>query len=211
MSDFISRKKIIRDTETNFFVEAGAGSGKTTVLVERMVAMVENGIPVEKICTITFTKAAANEFYERFQRRLIERSRIPEVFEETEYRLPKPTEETALRCQEALQNIDLCFMGTIDSFCNMILSEHPAEARIPSGSSVIEEEKMKLIYLQEYSQIQRGNYGKELQDLGRIFSATRRNPNSAFVAIIADLLDVRDAKLMYSEPESDAGEPEPRL
>ena len=34
------------------------------------------------------------------------------------------------RCAKALQNIDLCFMGTIDSFCNMILSEHPFDAII---------------------------------------------------------------------------------
>ena len=107
MTDLEARKHIIRDIHTNLFVEAGAGSGKTTMLVERMVAMVEEGLPVEKICTITFTKAAANEFYERFQRRLIERSSIPSEYKEEEYRLPKPTEETAKRCQEALQNIDL--------------------------------------------------------------------------------------------------------
>ena len=91
MTDIDARKKIISDVDRNFFVEAGAGSGKTTVLVERMTGMVEKGIPVERICTITFTKAAANEFYERFQRRLIERSRVPEEYEENESRLPKPT------------------------------------------------------------------------------------------------------------------------
>ena len=38
-----SRKKIRENTGVNYFVEAGAGSGKTTELVNRMVAMVENG------------------------------------------------------------------------------------------------------------------------------------------------------------------------
>ncbi|MBQ1534492.1 MAG: UvrD-helicase domain-containing protein [Erysipelotrichaceae bacterium] len=60
MTDQEARKLIISDIASNLFVEAGAGSGKTTMLVERMVAMVEKGLPVEKICTITFTKAAAN-------------------------------------------------------------------------------------------------------------------------------------------------------
>ena len=69
-----SRNDIVHKIGTNLFVEAGAGSGKTTMLVNRMVAMVESGIPVEKICAITFTKNAALEFYERFQEKLIERS-----------------------------------------------------------------------------------------------------------------------------------------
>ena len=55
-------------------MEAGAGSGKTTMLVNRMVAMVEEGKPIGKICAITFTKAAAGEFYDRFQKMLILRS-----------------------------------------------------------------------------------------------------------------------------------------
>ena len=57
--DALARDRIVRDISSNFFVEAGAGSGKTTVLVKRMVAMVESGIDVSKICAITFTKAAA--------------------------------------------------------------------------------------------------------------------------------------------------------
>ena len=72
--DALARDRIVRDISSNFFVEAGAGSGKTTVLVKRMVAMVESGIDVSKICAITFTRAAAGEFYRRFQKTLIERS-----------------------------------------------------------------------------------------------------------------------------------------
>ena len=132
--DTLSRNKIVSDIKTNFVVEAGAGSGKTTMLVNRMVAMVEAGIPIDKICAITFTKAAANEFYERFQNLLIKRSNPDYVWEDTGHagQLLCPTEETRPRCEEALKNIDLCFMGTIDSFCNMVLSEHPSTAKIPS-------------------------------------------------------------------------------
>ena len=69
--DALSRERIVSEFDRNFFVEAGAGSGKTRMLVSRMVAMVEAGIDISRICAITFTKAAAGEFYERFQRRLI--------------------------------------------------------------------------------------------------------------------------------------------
>ena len=102
MNDSDARSLIINDIDSNLFVEAGAGSGKTTMLVERMTAMVERGLPVEKICTITFTKAAANEFYERFQKKLIERGKVSKDYSYPGYGLPMPTEESAARCRKAL-------------------------------------------------------------------------------------------------------------
>ena len=48
--DTLSRKRIVSEMYENFFVEAGAGSGKTTMLVNRMAAMVESGIDIKKIC-----------------------------------------------------------------------------------------------------------------------------------------------------------------
>lgn len=128
ITDEQARHLIENDTSTNFFVEAGAGSGKTTELVARMLAMVEQGvdgheIDVSEICAITFTKAAANEFKDRFQVAL--------------------KESGSPQAKRALENIDLCFMGTIDSFCNMILSEHPVEACIPASSSVVDEQDIE--------------------------------------------------------------------
>ena len=73
--DSLSRNKIVTELDRSFFVEASAGSGKTTSLVRRMVALVEAGKPVEQICTITFTKAAANEFFERFQDLLVKKEK----------------------------------------------------------------------------------------------------------------------------------------
>ena len=126
--DTLSRNRIISVIGTNLFVEAGAGSGKTTMLVRRMVAMVEAGIEISRMCAITFTKAAAGEFYNRFQKMLIERSNPSLEWKDSSEpgQLPEPTEETRERCRTALQNIDLCFMGTIDAFCGMVLSEHPS-------------------------------------------------------------------------------------
>ena len=63
ITDEESRELIIKRGGQNFFVEASAGSGKTTSLVYRMVSLIENNehpVTVDKICTITFTKAAAD-------------------------------------------------------------------------------------------------------------------------------------------------------
>ena len=158
--DTLSRKRIVSEMDKNFFVEAGAGSGKTTMLVKRMVAMVESGIDIRKICAITFTRAAAGEFYDRFQKLLIERSSPDTIWAQDDRpgSLPCPTAETRKRCSEALQNIDLCFMGTIDAFCGMVLSEHPTEAKIPSDASLVSDEDAAAIYRQEYVRISSGEY-----------------------------------------------------
>lgn len=171
--DMLSRNKIVSETNKNFFVEAGAGSGKTTMLVRRMVAMIEAGIPIEQICAITFTKAAAGEFYARFQKLLIERSNQNSDIKKTGQagELPVPTEESVKKCREALEKIDLCFTGTIDSFCSMVLSEHPSEAKIPSDSKIISDEEAKNIYRQQFVKICAGNYGEELQKKAQDFSS----------------------------------------
>ena len=204
--DTLSRNRIVSEINENFFVEAGAGSGKTTMLVNRMAAMVEAGIEISKICAITFTKAAAGEFYDRFQRLLIERSN-------PEYKgdggsgdaagrpgmLPMPTDETRERCREALQNIDLCFMGTIDSFCGMVLSEHPSEAGIPSDASIVSDEDAATVYKQQYVKICGGEYGEELQSLARTFQALHSGAQDIFVQGISFVMNNRNVHFNYHE------------
>ena len=197
--DIESRNRIVSDIKTNFFVEAGAGSGKTTMLVNRMVAMVEKDIDIKKISAITFTKAAAGEFYERFQKILIERSNPNYVWEDKGHagQLPKPTDETRERCAKALQNIDLCFMGTIDSFCNMILSEHPTEADILSDSTLVTDVELKMILRQMYVKICKGECGEELMNLANAFRAVNRDDEEVFYRGMSVLMEHRNAHFNY--------------
>ena len=199
--DALSRNRIVADVNENFFVEAGAGSGKTTMLVNRMVAMVESGIPIDKICAITFTKAAAGVFLRRFQKILINRSNpnYKYVDKGRAGDLPAPTEETRERCRVALQNIDLCFMGTIDSFCNLVLGEHPSEAHIPSDASIVTDEEMEGILKQEFVKILGGVYGKELAERGRSFSAIHWNAEEVFVEGMGVILNNRNAHFNFEE------------
>ena len=111
-SDSEARRAISTDIDHNLFVEASAGSGKTTSLVNRMVALIEHGVPIEQICTITFTIAAADEFFSRFQE-LLSRRMIDNPNDESIRDLGVTTPESRKRCEEALKNIDLCFTGTM--------------------------------------------------------------------------------------------------
>lgn len=198
--DILSRERIVKDIDHNYFVEASAGSGKTTSLVYRMVSLIEHGVPVDKICTITFTKAAANEFFERFQSLLSIRS--GDVPDRSDKLMGERNDETKKRCQEALSNIDLCFLGTIDSFCNMIAHEMPAELKIPSSSSVISKE--------EYTRVVKEAYGNILKDVNRPlhslavkFNNFVEHPFDAFVKGISAVSDFRNLKVIYDSSLTD--------
>lgn len=204
--DALARQKIVEQIHRNFFVEAGAGSGKTTILVSRMVAMVEAGIDVSKICAITFTKAAAGEFYDRFQKRLIERSTAPTEasYDPEPGKLPNPTDVTRQRCLDALNNLDLCFMGTIDSFCHMVLAEHPVKAGIPSHAMLLNEGDMLPHYKRIFSQIQAGLHGEALHQLCQRFCLFHQRPADVFADSIGKIMGARNCHFDFDPmPEGD--------
>lgn len=154
MSDSRSRQAIVNSEglKKNMLVRASAGSGKTTILVERLVALIESGVAIDKIVAITFTKKAANEFYERLYHKLELRSSDNfSVSRDDEHSLlndPKP--EQKVLDKKALQYIDNCFLGTIDSFVQTILNEHPIDANIPASSQIIDEEEEKAVLIALY-------------------------------------------------------------
>ncbi len=129
LKDSDARQKILTDLDTNFFVEAGAGSGKTHCLVERMAQLVKTGkADIANIAALTFTRKAAAELKERFQIRLEALSKDP--FLSVEHR-----RNVGL----GLSNLEQIFLGTIHSFCSKILRERPIEAGIDPGFEEIDE------------------------------------------------------------------------
>ena len=111
--DDIDRKRIETDLDTNLLVEAGAGSGKTHGLVERMLALIARGTPAEQIAAVTFTRKSAAELRERFEEELEKRG---------------------------LPGRDQAFIGTIHAFCGRLLREHPLEAGLDPAFQELDEE-----------------------------------------------------------------------
>src|SRR5688572_8329259 len=117
------RDKIRTELHRNQLVEAGAGSGKTQMMAERMAAGVAGGIyAVEHMAGVTFTRKAAAELRGRFQLAL-------------EAELQNATADAArqARIRTALSNIERFFAGTIHSFCAHLLRERPVEAGVSPG------------------------------------------------------------------------------
>ncbi|MFS0824014.1 UvrD-helicase domain-containing protein [Bacillus sp. 1P02SD] len=123
-----ARDKIVSVLNQNFLVEAGAGSGKTTSLVERMVNLIYTGTAkMDEIVAITFTKKAADELKTRFLTALEKKCK-----EEADL-------DVKFWLEEALQNIEQSFIGTVHSFCARLLRERPVEAGIDVHFSELED------------------------------------------------------------------------
>ncbi|WP_435924139.1 UvrD-helicase domain-containing protein [Paenibacillus sp. DYY-L-2] len=129
LNDQIVRERISSDLDTTFLVEAGAGSGKTTSLVGRMLATIESGkAKVEQIAAITFTRKAADELRSRFRL-------------EVEKRIRTASNPELERLETALKEIDRCYIGTIHAFCGRLLRERPIEACVDPMFRELEEEE----------------------------------------------------------------------
>jgi len=108
------------EPDTNFVVSAAAGSGKTTALVARMVALVRQGVPVEDLTAITFTRKAAGEMSTRFFRELrAAREALPDGSDQRQ------------NVVQALGRVQSTFIGTIHAFCSRLLRERPLAAGLP--------------------------------------------------------------------------------
>lgn len=117
------RERIRTELDANLLVEAGAGSGKTTMLVDRMLRLITTGSArVEEIAAVTFTRKAAGELRQRLQQALERAARS----------LP-PDDPGRPRVRAALDDLDSLFAGTIHAFCARLLRERPLEAGIDPG------------------------------------------------------------------------------
>lgn len=129
--DACSREKAVRNVTTSYMVEAGAGSGKTSVMSNRLVSMVEQGIEVNQICAVTFTNAAADELRERFINTLKQRAKKDSVEDSSRPgSLPSTTPLSRFRCKCALNILEnmsnhpnICYIGTIDKYTGINLKK----------------------------------------------------------------------------------------
>ena len=106
------QRKVIESRHRNLLVSAAAGSGKTAVLVERIIEMItdkEHPGDIERLLVMTFTKAAASEMRER-------------ILDAIEKKLAKEPDNEYLQQQAVL--VQHAQITTIDSFCLHLLREH---------------------------------------------------------------------------------------
>ena len=105
------------------FVSAGAGTGKTTVIVERFCrAVCERGLDVDSILVITYTERAAGELRGRIRRRLAELGR-----------------------RELARELDAAWISTIHGFCHRLLRAYPFAAGIDPRFRVLDDSQGRVL------------------------------------------------------------------
>lgn len=115
-----ARRELTHELDATYFVEAGAGAGKSTAMVARVVALVDRGEDIRTIAAITFTEKAALEL------RLKIRAALSEPVRDVQ-----AGPELRERRDAALADLDSAPIGTIHGFCTTILRTLPIEAGVP--------------------------------------------------------------------------------
>ena len=129
--------KAIQTKNRRLLVSAAAGSGKTAVLVERIIQRIldsSDPVDADRLLVITFTKAAAAEMKNRIRKRL-----------EDELKKPETDSEASSRLRSQIALIDSASIQTVDSFCMNIVKDHTDELDIDPGFRVAEVTELKLL------------------------------------------------------------------
>ncbi len=113
----LEQEKAIKTIDSNVIVNAGAGTGKTKVLTERYINILENGKfdgenPIESIVAITFTNKATQEMIERIRQEIKEKALEDDTW------------------MNHYRDMEKANISTIHGFCAKILRENPIEANI---------------------------------------------------------------------------------
>ncbi|MCR2804852.1 UvrD-helicase domain-containing protein [Paenibacillus soyae] len=172
LRDEEARRRILTDLDTTFLVEAGAGSGKTTSIVGRMLAVIMEGkAEARQMAAITFTNKAAGELLGRFRIKL-----------ESAAADAATAEERAV-WERALHQLPECFVGTIHAFCGRLLRERPLEAGLDPAFREIDE--------LEDRELRERNWDRYLAELERSGDTERLGE------LIAMQVDVDDLRAVY--------------
>jgi ATP-dependent helicase/nuclease subunit A len=128
LADHAARERIASDLDTTLIVEAAAGTGKTTALVNRIVAILRAGrTTLDRIVAVTFTEKAAGEMKLRLRAEL----------DKARHASENPRERKNLSA--ALQALEIAHINTIHGFCADLLRERPVSAGLDPAFEVLDE------------------------------------------------------------------------
>ena len=116
------QEEAIIKSGSNIIVSAGAGSGKTAVLSERVINKIQNGIHVNELLILTFTRAAADEMKDRIRKKI---GKIPEFKDE-------------------LTLLSSAYITTFDSFALSVVKKYHYLLNISSSIAITDESIVKL-------------------------------------------------------------------
>ena len=121
------QQAVVDSVDKKLVVSASAGSGKTFVVVEKLIKLIcEKNIPVSRLLVLTFTKAAASELKSRLYTEILTQPSSPFLLEQ-------------------LDDILVSDISTIDSFCEKVIKRNINKLSIPENFVILEEKSARTL------------------------------------------------------------------
>src|SRR5437667_4729093 len=132
-ADQAQRDAAIIERARNVLIDAGAGTGKTTTLVDRLLELVAPtsmapALSISRIAALTFTRKAAGELRLKIRERLL-----------AELARPDLAPPRAAQLRDAVAGLDTAYVGTIHSFADRLLRLRPVEAELSPSYEVTDD------------------------------------------------------------------------
>ena len=195
--DHEARARIANDLDATLVVEAAAGTGKTTALVERILSLLRTGkATLRTLVAVTFTEKAAGEM----------KLRLRTEIEKARTKAGSPAEQAHLN--EALRQLEAAHIGTIHAFCADMLRERPVEAKVDPLFEVASEDESERLYDEAFTRWFQDTLQSPGEGVARVLRrATRERdqdgPRAALRKAGRNLIAQRDFPTPYERPDFD--------
>jgi ATP-dependent exoDNAse (exonuclease V) beta subunit len=150
LPDIEARRAALTAVDRTLLVEAGAGSGKTSVMAGRVAVLFSKGTEPKHIAAITFTEFAASELRQRIERFATELS-LGKVPKDLLQAFPDGVDAAqSENLSRALGAFDQLMCGTIHGFAQDLIKPYPAEANIDPGADIVDPAEAELAFQERY-------------------------------------------------------------
>ncbi len=185
--DYAARRAIREELDQTLIVEAAAGTGKTTELVGRIIAVLVSGrATLSSVVAVTFTEKAAGEMKLRIRTEL-DRALSPERLSDLEEK----------RLRQALSELETARISTIHGLCADLLREHPIDADVDPGFEVIDASRTRQLVERVFDPWLEACLSAPTEGVRRVLARRRgrtqgKSPRGELLEAVLRLVDTRD-------------------
>jgi CRISPR-associated exonuclease Cas4 len=200
--DAAARQRALTDLDSTLLVEAGAGTGKTSLLAARVTMLLLRGVAPAEIAAITFTEAAASELAERVHHYVsaLLGGTVPEPLRAVLGTSVGPEDQACL--QGAAERLDALTTATIHGFCQIVLADYAVEADIDPGAQIVDEDTAKAMFERVFDAWLTRRLSVDAQAGDPILILTREDPRGV-VALFRDIAGKRRRHRTARAPAAD--------
>ncbi len=170
------QKQAINTVGSNILVSAGAGSGKTAVLTERIYHLFSLGIPFKNFLVLTFTEAAAMEMKQRTRKRVLESEFKDHFFE-----------------------VDEAHIQTFDAFCLYLVKRYSYALNINSDISIVDSSIIEIKKRKTIEEILNEKYLQKDEGVISFLKAFAKKDDNYLIKLIVDLSRLCDIQIDKDE------------